>query len=128
MSADTQGLERPLEILPLAARSEGALRVLAERYVERLSPGPADDWRDLCHTAAVGRVAFPHRLSVRGADPAAIRLGLTAFLAGQPNAGVVRGAASQAGARASACCSPVRGRNTPAWARRCMPTRLASGG
>ena len=61
-------------------------------------PGSADDWRDLCHTAGVGRAAFPHRLSVRGADPAAIRAGLTAFLAGQPNAGVVQ-ASSKPGVR-----------------------------
>ena len=91
------GLERPLEILPISARSGGALRTLAEGYLDRLQPASAVDWPDLCHTAAVGRAQFGHRLSVRGADAAAGRAALEAFLADQPHPALIKGAARPGG-------------------------------
>ncbi len=91
VAADTTEVERPLDILPIAAKSEGALRVLAERYVERLR-SPALDWADLCHTAAVGRAQFGHRLSVRARDSAEGCAALEAFVAGQPHSALIQNA------------------------------------
>jgi acyl transferase domain-containing protein/aryl carrier-like protein len=95
-AADLAEPERPVEILPISAQSESALRVLAERYLERLQP-PSVDWPDLCHTAAVGRAQFAHRLSVRGADAPAARAALEAFLAGQPHPALIKGGAKPSG-------------------------------
>ena len=81
VGVERTGVERPLEILPVAAKSEAALRVLAERYVDQLR-SPVD-WADLCHTASVGRAQFGYRLSVRAANAVAGRAGLEAFLAGE---------------------------------------------
>ncbi|HZX68933.1 MAG TPA: acyltransferase domain-containing protein, partial [Candidatus Elarobacter sp.] len=86
--AATLDAERPIEILTLSARSEAALRALAQRYAARLEAQPAQ-WADLCHTANVGRAPFAHQLSVRGADAAALRTGLASFLAGTDDARVV---------------------------------------
>ncbi|HEY4974435.1 MAG TPA: type I polyketide synthase, partial [Steroidobacteraceae bacterium] len=86
------GSDRPVEILPLSARTGAGLRVLAERYRDRLaSVSSAREWRDVCHTAAVGRSGFAHRLSVRSADAAGIQAGLSAFLADESPVGVVKG-------------------------------------
>lgn len=51
------------KILPLSAKSEGALRALAGRYADCIE---RNDLRlaDVCYTAAVGRKHFNHRLAL----------------------------------------------------------------
>jgi acyl transferase domain-containing protein len=56
-------------VLPLSARCEGALRVLARRYRTRIAALPDDDREALegvCYTAALGRAHLEHRLAVVG--------------------------------------------------------------
>ncbi|MBV9654052.1 MAG: acyltransferase domain-containing protein, partial [Acetobacteraceae bacterium] len=94
--APAAGAARPVEVLALSARSPAALRVMAERWRARLGAAgetESGDWAALCHTAGVGRAAFAHRLSVRGADAAAGLAGLGAYLAGTGHPGLVTGEA-----------------------------------
>ena len=61
-------IERPLHVLALSARSEAALRQLAQRYAEefpRVQVGAAD----ICFTANAGRAHFDYRISVVGSSP-----------------------------------------------------------
>ena len=51
-------------LLTLSARTPGALRELADRYVRHLRQHPDTPFADVCYTAAVGRRAFEHRLAV----------------------------------------------------------------
>lgn len=65
-------------LLPLSARSDGALRELARRYEECLTEDPGRV-ADICFTAAVGRAHFDHRLAVVGADARSLREQLSTF-------------------------------------------------
>jgi acyl transferase domain-containing protein/acyl carrier protein len=51
-------------VLPLSARTEGALQAMVRRYEEFLSEDSQASLADICSTAAVGRVHFPHRLAL----------------------------------------------------------------
>jgi acyl transferase domain-containing protein/SAM-dependent methyltransferase len=53
--------------LPLSARSQGALRMLATKYAERLQQDPTPAGV-VCRTASTGRRHFSHRLAVVGAS------------------------------------------------------------
>lgn len=58
--------ERPRRtqcILPLSARSEAALRHVAEQYAIALSSDQSPDLEDVCFTAATGRSPLPFRWS-----------------------------------------------------------------
>src|SRR5262249_24741923 len=50
VEASPAGGERPLQVLALSARTEPALRELAERYRQQLGAS-AESLADLCHTA-----------------------------------------------------------------------------
>ena len=65
---------RPRHLLVLSARTETALRRLAEQWAERLP----DAFPDLCHTALVGRERFSWRLALHAADGAEARAKLLA--------------------------------------------------
>ncbi|CAL9361394.1 beta-ketoacyl synthase N-terminal-like domain-containing protein [Streptomyces sp. enrichment culture] len=65
--------ERPVHVLALSARSKGALRDLADAYVNHLAGGDLPALGDLCHTANTGRSHWTHRLAVAAADPAQLR-------------------------------------------------------
>jgi len=58
----------PLQLLPLAARTESALTELARKYEQFLSEKPDLDLADVCHTAGTGRAHFEHRLAVMAAN------------------------------------------------------------
>ncbi len=61
--------DRPLHLLPLSAKTPTALSQLAQRYRELLlHHQPELDLGDICHTAAVGRTHFKHRLAVISAS------------------------------------------------------------
>ncbi len=88
--------ERGWHLLPLSARSEAALRDLADRFRQHLDTAAAAELGDIAFTAAVGRSAFSHRLAVLASSPAQAQEQLIAFGAGQPCAGLVSGTASDA--------------------------------
>lgn len=68
--------ERNLHILPLSAKSPGALRANAEKYVEYLAASTEADFADICFSAATGRSHFKYRLAVtaQGRDNACTQL------------------------------------------------------
>jgi acyl transferase domain-containing protein len=85
---------RPLHLLALSGRSEPALRETVRRFADHLArPGQAD-LGDICFSAGTGRLHSAHRLGLVAGTPAEALTSLTAFLDGQPVAGLVRGSAS----------------------------------
>ncbi len=78
--------------LPLSARSDGALRALAARYLawldergeELAAAGSTSDalLSDMAYTAAVGRRHFDHRAALTFSDAASLREGLEALASG----------------------------------------------
>ncbi|MGQ4807008.1 6-deoxyerythronolide-B synthase EryA1, modules 1 and 2 [Candidatus Entotheonellaceae bacterium PAL068K] len=84
-------MDRPLHLLTLSAKTEAALRALAQRSVSYLSTRADVPLGDICFTANTGRALFPHRLSVVAASVPQMRQQLSAFLAGRPLAGVASG-------------------------------------
>jgi amino acid adenylation domain-containing protein len=82
--------DRTARLLPLSARTPGALRALADRYSDHLA-NTADTAADICRTAAVGRAHFEHRLAVVGDSTDELRAGLDAFTRGAEMAGMFAG-------------------------------------
>jgi acyl transferase domain-containing protein len=56
--------ERPAHLLTLSAKTEPALRELAQRYARHLTDAAQLDLGDLCFTANHGRTYFQHRLAL----------------------------------------------------------------
>ena len=56
--------ERPAQLLALSARSEQALYELADSYHQFIRTHPEVDLADICHTAAIGRRHYEHRLAL----------------------------------------------------------------
>nr|WP_293093854.1 beta-ketoacyl synthase N-terminal-like domain-containing protein [Okeania sp. SIO2F4] len=61
---EADGLERPVHLLTLSAKNEGALRELAQCYVEKLEFASQVSLSDICFTANTTRSRFSHRLAV----------------------------------------------------------------
>src|SRR5262249_2652308 len=80
--------ERSTHILALSAKSQTALRTLADRYVQHLASHPGLSVPDLCFTANEGRSQFSHRLSVVCKNQEQLRQRMESFLAGQRDVGV----------------------------------------
>lgn len=59
-------LERPIHLLTLSAKTEPALRELANHYRLYLEQHPVTSIADICFTANTRRSQFNHRLSVMG--------------------------------------------------------------
>ena len=78
----------PLCVLPLSARSATALKSLAGRYAEHLRQHPAQRLADVCHTAAVGRAHFAHRLAVVGGSAPEMAGQLDTFHSGSNGTGI----------------------------------------
>jgi acyl transferase domain-containing protein len=72
-----RGLERPLHVLGLSARSETALKELEGRYAAALG-NSIEALGDICFTANLGRIHFEHRSSVVGATVQEVRRKLQA--------------------------------------------------
>jgi malonyl CoA-acyl carrier protein transacylase len=85
-----QPRHRPL-LLPLAAKSELALKQLAQRYAAHLAEHASESLADTCYTAAVGRAHFSHRLAVLGTDRASLIGRLQRFGADEEFSGIARG-------------------------------------
>ncbi len=56
---------RPLQVLPISAKTDRALDDLVERYRRRFAEATDDEVADICYTAAVGRAHFPTARGVR---------------------------------------------------------------
>ena len=95
--AGTAGVSQPVaatRLLPLSARSDGALHELADRYLSWLDQRSAEPslaslsreelLADMAWTASVGRTHFSCRAAVLFSDVESLREGLQAVAAGQP--------------------------------------------
>ncbi len=84
-------IDRPLHVLTLSAKTETALRALAQRYHEFLVNHPDVSIADVCFSANTGRTSFNHRLAVTGESTAQIAERLKAFVLSGQSAGLVSG-------------------------------------
>ena len=75
--------ERPLHILTLSARSQTALRQLAERYAADLAAKPGNALPDICFTANSGRAQHQHRLALVTDSLPQLEETLARYLAGE---------------------------------------------
>ncbi len=107
---------RALYLVPLSARSAGALRSLAERYREYLASPCAPPLADLAFSAATRRSHHPHRLAISGSCPAALRAQLDAFLNGSSLPGLASGVVTPSAPRL-AFVFPGQGAQWPGMAR-----------
>src|SRR5437667_188694 len=73
-------------------KDEEPLRVLARSYEAQLAEHPELSLADVAFTANAGRAHLDQRLTVVAASPDDARAQLRAFLAGEPLAGISRGA------------------------------------
>ncbi|MEZ4868997.1 MAG: type I polyketide synthase [Caldilineaceae bacterium] len=89
--------ERPMHLLMLSARTETALRQLAQRYADQLAAEPTLNLGDLCFTAATGRQPFAHRLSVPTTSVGALQAALSRYARGEEPGDITTGVA-QSGA------------------------------
>lgn len=74
---------RPFHLLPLSARSEPALRQLAERYEQVLAENEIGSLADFANVMGYGRSHFPHRLALTGESTAQLQERLAAFRSGE---------------------------------------------
>ncbi|HEX8362787.1 MAG TPA: beta-ketoacyl synthase N-terminal-like domain-containing protein, partial [Longimicrobium sp.] len=75
-----------VRLVPLSARSRGALEALARAYLDRAEDGA--EVHDVGYSAALRRGHHDHRLALAAASAGELADGLRAFLAGAPRAGV----------------------------------------
>jgi acyl transferase domain-containing protein len=59
---------RPSQLLVLSARNERALEELAASYHQFMRTHPELDLADICHTAAIGRRHYEHRLAINASS------------------------------------------------------------
>lgn len=76
-------------LLCLSAHDQAGLRDLAVRYRSLLSDAKPGIVADICHSAAISRRHLPCRLAVEGTGAEEMRDRLDAYLAGQPDIGVM---------------------------------------
>lgn len=81
-SAQAPAEQDTIQLLPLSAKSETALRALAGRYAAFLQENGDVSLADLCYTAAVGRDHFAHRAAFTAGDRDVLLAALQPF-AGQ---------------------------------------------
>jgi acyl transferase domain-containing protein/NAD(P)-dependent dehydrogenase (short-subunit alcohol dehydrogenase family)/acyl carrier protein len=90
----TAAPDRPLHLLTLSARSEGALAGLAGRFARHLKEQPSVPFPDICFTANTGRAQFPHRLAFGGESGVQAAAMLEAIAGGREVDGVLKGKVS----------------------------------
>ena len=83
--------DRPIHLLALSAKSDKALKELAQEVSLRLENAEADALADICFTANAGRSHFTHRISVLGENTEQLLNGLSALNRHEPVANVVAG-------------------------------------
>src|SRR5690606_7770992 len=84
-------VDRPVEVLTLSAREEGALAELASRYARHLEARAELRFQDVAHTANVGRAHLPHRAALVARTAEEARAGLVALATGSEAVGLRRG-------------------------------------
>ncbi|MCC5600912.1 type I polyketide synthase [Nostoc favosum] len=84
-------VNRSLHILTLSAKTETALRSLAQSYYEFLVNHPDVSIADVCFSANTGRTSFNHRLAVTGNSTAQFAERLEAFAVSRQSAELVSG-------------------------------------
>jgi len=89
-TAEDAGTRKPY-LLPLAAKSEAALKQLAQRYAAHLAEHASEGLADVCYTAGVGRAHFDHRLAILGEDRATLIDRLNRFNSDQESQGTAYG-------------------------------------
>ncbi|MBV9389924.1 MAG: amino acid adenylation domain-containing protein, partial [Chroococcidiopsidaceae cyanobacterium CP_BM_ER_R8_30] len=82
-------IERPLHLLTLSARSEKALKEVAQRYQDFLGSHLEASLADICFTANTGRSHFNYRLSLIAESTVQMRSHLSAFATGKQTLGVI---------------------------------------
>ncbi len=75
--------DRPVQLLPLSAKNEDALKESARRYADYLDERTDSALGDICYTAGTGRSHFNHRIAVQGSSHHEVRDGLNAYLDGK---------------------------------------------
>ncbi|MCB0207972.1 MAG: SDR family NAD(P)-dependent oxidoreductase [Anaerolineae bacterium] len=83
--------ERTWQIMTLSARSEQALRDLAQRYNNFLTTYPQANLADVCYTANTGRSHFARRLSLTAETLPQMQAKLAGFTQGKVDVGVSQG-------------------------------------
>ncbi len=83
--------ERPVHILALSAKSEQALKDLANRYQRFFQQSPEINIGDVCFSANTGRSLFPYRLAVVGESIEKLRDRLASFAEGKDVTGIYSG-------------------------------------
>nr|DAB41918.1 TPA_exp: ArzP - PKS (KS, AT, OMT, ACP, TE) [Fischerella sp. PCC 9339] len=81
--------ERPIHLLCLSAKSEKALRELAQQFGSHLAANPSAQLGDICFTANAGRSHFSHRLVVVGESKEQMHDKLNAFTASRETSEVL---------------------------------------
>ncbi|MES2733545.1 MAG: type I polyketide synthase, partial [Bacteroidota bacterium] len=74
---------RPAHLLCLSAKSQPALKQLAEKYFTHLLSHPTVDFMHVCHTANTAREHFDHRLSIQASSAQEAQDALSTFLTAQ---------------------------------------------
>ncbi len=95
-AAQTDAAERPLHLLPLAAKTLPGLRTLAGRYAALLAEQPEMPIADLCAAAGRSRSHFAERAAFVAPSTADLRAQLEQFAAGDLAQGVQAGRAPRA--------------------------------
>ncbi len=88
---NSKSSERPVHLLTLSAKSEKALKELAQRYADFLASHPEVFLADVCFTANTGRSHFDHRLAVVAESTEQLQEALSAFATGKETTGLVSG-------------------------------------
>lgn len=92
---DGTSIERPLHLLTVTARTEPALKDLAQRYRDSVRSLDGKLTADYCFTANVGRTPFVHRLALMGRNGEELGQQLDAWMSGQKISSVSQGAVNQ---------------------------------
>ncbi|MDZ7992526.1 MAG: type I polyketide synthase [Nostoc sp. EfeVER01] len=81
-------IERPQHLLTLSAKTETALKDLAQRYTALLKANPEIPVADVCFTANTGRSHFDYRLAVIASSHIELQGKLNDFVAGEQIPGI----------------------------------------
>lgn len=85
------GIERPLHVIALSAKTPDALRDLAGSYASHLADARDESLASFCFSANTGRTHFPHRVALAAPTADALRAGLEAVADGNPPAAAATG-------------------------------------
>lgn len=89
--APVERVERPRHLITLSAKSDLALRSVAQRYEDFLASHPEASLADVCFTANTGRTHFDHRLCIVTESIAQLRQQLSDFIDHKEQYALLRG-------------------------------------